>query len=289
MRQLLFLVTLVYPAFAQQAVTFGNADWSKPFPPFRVVSNLYYVGTYDLASYLITTPQGHILINTGLADSVPIILANVETLGFKFSDIKILLATHGHFDHAAGLAEIKRLTGAKMMIEEGDVSVLESGGKTDFRWGNDPNARFEPVKVDRAFKDGDQITWGGTTLTAHLHPGHSKGATSFSLNAVEGGKTYRVLIANMGSINPGVKVSGMPQYPEITADYARTFHDQKEMKIDIWLASHASQFHMHDKYKPGDAYDPNRFVDPVGYLRSVEELEKVYRDQLARERAQKTK
>jgi len=285
MRQLLLLVMLVYPAFAQQAPTPGNADWSKPFPPVHVVGNLYYVGTYDLASYLITTPQGHILINTGLADSVPIILANVEALGFKFSDIKILLATHGHYDHTAGLAEVKRLTGAKMMIEEGDVSVLESGGKTDFRWGDDLNARFAPVKVDRALKDGEQFTWGGTTLTVHHHPGHSKGASSFSLNITDGGKTYRVLIANMGSINPGVKVSGMAKYPEITADYARTFHDQKEMKIDIWLASHASQFHLHDKYKPGDAYDPNRFVDPQGYLRSVEELEKVYRDQLARERA----
>ncbi|MGD1098463.1 MAG: subclass B3 metallo-beta-lactamase [Bryobacteraceae bacterium] len=286
MRQLLFLVTLAYPVLAQQASTPGNADWSKPFPPLRVVGNLYYVGTYDLASYLITTPQGHILINTGLSDSVPIILANVEALGFKFSDIKILLATHGHFDHAAGLAEIKRLTGAKMMVEEGDVSVLESGGKTDFRWGKDLNARFEPVKVDRALKDGEQVTWAGTTLTVHHHPGHSKGASSFSLNVAEAGKTYRVLIANMGSINPGVRVSGMPQYPQITDDYARTFHDQKELKIDIWLASHASQFHLHDKYKPGDAYDPNRFVDPQGYLRSVEELEKVYRDQLARERAE---
>src|SRR5271168_1903370 len=147
MRQILLLVTLIYPAFAQPASTPGNADWSKPFPPVHVVGNLYYVGTYDLASYLITTPQGHILINTGLADSVPIILANVEALGFKFSDIKILLATHGHYDHTAGLAEVKRLTGAKMMIEEGDVSVLESGGKTDFRWGDDLNARYTPVKV----------------------------------------------------------------------------------------------------------------------------------------------
>jgi len=143
------------------------------------------------------------------------------------------------------------------------------------------------VKVDRIFKDGESIALGGTVLTAHLHPGHTKGATSFTLDVPEAGKTYRVIIANMGSINPGVTVNGMPTYPGITRDYAGTFIAQKEMKIDVWLASHASQFRMHEKYKPGDPYTPDRFVDPNGFLDSVRRLEKVYLDQLARERAAK--
>ena len=286
MKRLSFLALLAASAWAQQSVP-DNPDWHKPFPAFHVLGNIYWVGTYDLSSYLITTPAGNILINTGFPDSVPMILAGVEKMGFKFSDIKILTATHAHADHVAGLAEIKRLTGAKMLMYADDVPVLETGGKADFRFGDDAQMRFEPIKVDQQLKDGDKIALGGTELTVHHHPGHTKGATSFSLNVREGGRDYRVLIANMGGINPGVKVSGMPKYPNIAEDYARTFHDQKEMKIDVWLASHAAQFDLHKKYKPGDAYDPNRFVDPKGFLASVERLEKIYRDQLAQERQSK--
>jgi metallo-beta-lactamase class B len=278
-RTMLFLA-LALPALAQQ-----NAEWTKPFPPFKILGNLYWVGTWDLSTYLIVTPEGNILINTGLADTVPQILRNVEQLGFKLSDTKILTATHGHFDHVAGMAELKRLTGAQLDISEPDASLLESGGKTDFRFGDTLSARFEPVQVDRKLKNGDKISLGGTELTAHLNAGHTKGATSFTFNIAEGGKSYRVIIANMGSINPGVKVSGMPNYPGIAADYAQTFHDQKEMKIDVFLASHASQFGLHTKYKPGDAYNPERFVDPKGYYDQVDQLEKAYRAQLATERA----
>ena len=285
MTRLLVLLAATVGAFAQQSAVPQNADWTKPFPPFRIIGNIYWVGTWDLSTYLITTPQGNILINTGLPETVPLIKAGVEQLGFKLSDTKILTATHGHFDHVAGMAELKKMTGAKMVMSEQDADLLESGGKTDFRFGDSPQARFEPVKVDQRLKDGDTITLGGTTLTAHLNPGHTKGATSFTLDVREGGKTYRVGIVNMGSINPGVKVSGMPKFPDITQAYARTFHDQKEMKIDVWLASHAAQFKLHDKYKPGDAYNPERFVDPQGFHEAVEKLEKIYRDQLASERA----
>lgn len=279
-----FFILCALPLLAQQPAAPGNAEWHKPFPPFRIAGNLYWVGTWDLSSYLIVTPQGNILINTGLADSVPMILAGVENLGFKFSDIKLITATHGHYDHVAGLAEIKRLTGAKLLMEQDDAPLLESGGKTDFRFGSDESAHFEPVHVDQRLKDGDKITLGGTELTVHHHPGHTKGAVSFSLNLREGGRGYRVVIANMPSINPGVKLSGMPGFPDIAHAYARTFHDQKEMKVDIFLASHASQFRLHEKYKPGDAYDPNRFVDPQGFHASVEQLEKAYLDQMANER-----
>jgi len=185
------------------------------------------------------------------------------------------------------MADLKRMTGARVVISEGDKDLLETGGRSDFRFGDTPGARFDPVKVDQTLKDGEKIVLGGVELTAHLHAGHTRGATSFTTTVRENGKSYNVIIANMGSINPGVKVSGMPKYPEIAKAYAQTFLAQKDMKIDVWLASHASQFNLHDKYKPGDAYNPDRFVDPAGFLASVQRLEKAYLAQLARERAGK--
>jgi metallo-beta-lactamase class B len=287
MRTRLIALTFSGVALASSGRAQQDPNWTRPFPPFRIIGNIYWVGSYDLSTYLITTPQGHILINTGVGDTAKQIQGSVEQLGFKLADTKILTATHGHFDHVAGMAELKRLTGARLVVSAPDKELFESGGAADFRFGDTPGARFEPVTVDGTFKDSDTIALGGTVLTAHLHPGHTKGATSFTLNVAEGGKTYRVLIANMGSINPGVTVGGMPKYPGIAEDYARTFKAQKDMAIDVWLASHASQFKMHDKYKPGDAFNPDRFVDPQGFKAAVEQLEQTYRDQLARERAPK--
>jgi metallo-beta-lactamase class B len=279
-RALLVSLCLVASAGAQQ-----NPDWTRPFPPFKLIGNVYWVGTYDLSTYLIATDAGHILINTGLAETVPEIKNGVEQLGFDFGDVEILLATHAHWDHVAGLAELERLTGAQVWMSEADAVLLEDGGKSDFRFGNDRDTSFEPVIVDRRLLDQDTIALGGVTLTAHHHPGHTKGATSFTLTVREGDRDYRVVIANMGSINPGVTVSGMPKYPTIGDDYARTFAAQKALPVDVFLASHASQFGMHQKYRPGDPYDPNRFVDPNGYLAAVERLERSFREQLARERA----
>ena len=262
-----------------------NAEWRQPFPAFKLIGNVYWVGTYDLSTYLITTDAGHILINTGFEDTVPLIVEGVEKLGFKMADVKILLATHAHGDHVAGLAELKRLTGARMMMSEADSVLLEDGGISDFRFGDGRTPSFEAVKVDRRLKNQDTIELGGVTLTAHHHPGHTKGATSFTFTVREGGRDYRVIVANMPGINAGVTVSGMPKYPTIADDYARTFAAQKALSIDVFLASHAAQFRMHEKYKPGDAYDPNRFVDPQGFAAAVDRLEKLYRDQLATERA----
>jgi metallo-beta-lactamase class B len=264
-----------------------NEEWTRPFPPFRLIGNVYWVGGYDLSSYLITTPAGHIIVNTGVGDTAQQIRKSVEQLGFRLSDTRILTATHGHVDHVAGMAELKRMTGARVIVSEPEKPLLESGGRTDFRFGSTPGMQFEPVQVDATFKDGGSISLGGTTLVAHLNPGHTKGATSFTLDVAENGRTYAVIIANMGSINPGVTVSGMKDYPTIAQDYARTFVAQKDMKIDVFLASHASQFRMHEKYKPGDPYSPARFVDPQGFLTSVQRLEKAYLDQLAAERAKK--
>jgi metallo-beta-lactamase class B len=266
-------------------VSTQNAAWTRPFEPFRILGNIYWVGGYDLATYLITTPQGHILINTGVGDTAKQIEASMQKLGFKLADVKILTATHGHVDHVAGLADLKRMTGATLMIQERDRDIVESGGKTDFRFGSTAGAQFPPAKVDQTFADGAKISLGGTTLTAHLHAGHTRGATSFTMDVVENSRTYRVIIANMPGINGGVTLTeGRFTYPTIAADYARTFIAQKDMKIDVWLASHAGQFNMHDKYKPGDSYNPDRFVDPAGFLNAVIRLEKAYLDQLAKEK-----
>jgi metallo-beta-lactamase class B len=261
----------------------NNPNYVKPFVPFRVIGNLYYVGTYDLAVYLITTPAGHILINTGINDSTAAIRSNIEKLGFKLSDVKLLLATHGHWDHVGAMAEIKRLTGARMLMQEADADMLESGGSQDYRYPQGRGAVYEPIKVDQRLKDGDKVRLGDTELTVMHHPGHTKGSTSFSYNLREGGRNYNVLIANMGSINPGVQVSGMPGFPEITKAYASTFEKQKQLKPDVWVSSHAAQFNMHEKYKPGDPYDPKRFVDPQGYQAKVQNYEKLFRAQLQKE------
>jgi metallo-beta-lactamase class B len=277
---LLLSLCLCASATAQQ-----NVEWRQPFPAFKLIGNVYWVGTYDLSTYLITTDAGHILINTGFEDTVPLIVRGVEELGFEIADVEILLATHAHGDHVAGLAELKRLTGARMMMSEADSVLLEDGGVSDFRFGDGRTPSFDAVQVDRRLKDEDTVSLGGVTLTAHHHPGHTKGATSFTLTVREGGRDYRVGIMNMAGINAGVTVSGMPKYPTIADDYARTFAAQKALPVDVFLASHAAQFRMHEKYKPGDAYDPNRFVDPAGYRAAVERLEKLYLDQLASERA----
>ena len=281
---ILMLLALAGRAQLQLANPLVSDEWSKPFPPFRIVGNVYYVGTYDLACYLVATSAGNILINTGLADSAAQIRANIETLGFKFSDTKLLLVTHAHWDHASAMAEVKRLTGARMAATEAEVPLLESGGKSDFRWGEDSGAWFQPVKVDEKLRDGQTVALGGTQLTVHLHPGHTKGAASYEFSVEDGGRSYRVLIANLPSINPGVTLLNNAKYPNIMGDYAHTLATLKNLNPEIFLASHASQFGLHRKYQPGDPYQPLRFVDPAGYRAAVDRLQNAFDAELRRER-----
>jgi metallo-beta-lactamase class B len=286
-----FIVAAGSPVAAAQTaliqLPIKNPNYVKPFPPLRIVGNLYYVGTYDLAVYLITTPAGNILINTGVNDSTAAIRSNIETLGFKFSDIKLLLATHGHWDHVGAMAEIKKLTGARMFMHEADADLLESGGGQDFRYPQGRGTIYEPVKVDRRLKEGDKVQLGDTELTVMHHPGHTKGATSFSYTVREGGRSYNVMIVNMASINPGVQVGFMPGFPEITKAYLTTLQRQKQLKPDIWVSSHAGHFNLHEKYKPGDPYDPKRFVDPDGYQAKIQFYEKLFGAQLKKEQEAK--
>jgi metallo-beta-lactamase class B len=259
-----------------------TAEWTATYQPFRIAGNLYYVGTYDLACYLITTTKGNILINTGLAESESQIRSNIEALGFKFSDTKILLTTQAHYDHMGAMAAIKQSTGAQMMVDEKDADVLASGGSSDYELGK-YGTSFMPVKPDRLLHDGDTIRLGEIQLIMLHHPGHTKGSCSFLLTVKDDQRSYRVLIANMPTIVTDKKFAEITAYPEIASDYAYTFNAMKNIKFDLWLASHASQFKLHDKHKPGDAYNPASFIDQVGYDTALSDLLKDYDEKIKKD------
>jgi len=263
------------PLVAQQEA------WTRAFPGHRVIGNLYAVGTYDLSVFLITSRDGHILINTGLEDSTPLIRANIESLGFKLEDVKILLAMQAHWDHTAALAEIKEITGAEMWATAGDAPVLEDGGFSDPHFGG--KVSFKPVKVDRIIAEGDVIDLGETRLRVLETPGHTAGSSSYTMQVREGGREYNVVIANMGTINPGKRLVVNPTYPGVAEDFAETFRKQKALKVDVWVAAHGSQYGLHGKYTPGQPYSPDTFVDPEGFRAAVERLERLYREQVAAE------
>lgn len=260
------------------------AGWTEPFPAFRVIGPLYGVGTYDLSSFLITSDVGYILINTGMENSAELIRENIESLGFRLDDVKILLVQQSHIDHSAALAEIRALTGAEMWATAKDAHVLEDGGLSDPHFkGALP---FEPIEVDHIITDGDVITLGDIELTVYEHPGHTEGSSSYSMLVSEGGKTYSVVIANMGTINDGKRLVVDPTYPGVADDFANTYRRQKAMDVDVWVAAHGSQYGLHDKWRPGQPYDPETFVDPAGFVAAVEKLEAIYNEQLAAERAE---
>ena len=261
--------------------TASNPDWARPYQPFRIAGNLYYVGTHDLACYLITSTQGNILINTGLASSATQIKNNIEKLGFKFSDTRILLTTQAHFDHLGAMAAIRKMTGAKLMVDEQDAGVVKDGGSSDYALGgNDPS--YQPMVADRLLKDGDTIRLGDTYVVMLHHPGHTKGSCSYLLNTKDDKRSYRVLIANMPTIVTDKKFSDLRGYPTVAKDYAYTLATMKKLSFDIWVASHASQFGMHEKHKPTDLYNPAAFIDRVGYDKSLADLQQEYEEHLKR-------
>lgn len=266
------------PLFAQI-----RPQWTRPFPPFRVAGNLYYVGSEDLASYLIATPQGDILINSNLAPSPMQIRESVELLGFHFSDIKILLISHAHYDHCAGSAKIKRLTGAKYMVMDADVPVVQSGGRTDFQYGSDTTMHFPPARVDRILHDGDKVSLGGATLTAHLTAGHTKGTTTWTLDETEDGRTLHVVIVGSSNVTSGYKLVGNKEYPEIAADYQHGVAVMLSLPCDIFLGAHGSFFNMKEKYARWKAGDKNAFIDPLGYETYIADGERAFQVELKRQ------
>jgi metallo-beta-lactamase class B len=281
----LFLVALfcLSPAGVHAQRDAESRSWNRPVKPFRIIGNVYYVGASEVSSYLITTPQGHILLDSGFAETVPLVRAGIQQLGFKLEDVKLLINSHAHYDHAGGLAELKSLTGAKLAASEADAAQLAVGGKGDFRWGD--ALAFAPVRADRLLRDGDTVALGGVTMVAHLTPGHTKGNTTWTMAVKEGGKTYNVVF--MGSTSaPGYQLVDNPNYPNIVADYQRSFRLLKSLPCDVFLAPHGSFFGLTEKMaklEQGTAANP--FIDPQGYRDFLEGSEQGFYEQLKKQQA----
>ena len=286
-RQVLIAVVLV---LAMQVSARADASWTTPFPPFRIAGNLYYVGSADLGSYLVVTPKGDILINSSFEQNVPLIRESVETLGFHFSDVKILLISHAHNDHCAGAAQVIKLTGAKYYVMDGDVPVVESGGKADFDYGAKRENWYPPAHVDRVLHDGDTVSLGGAVLTAHKTAGHTKGTTTWTLDetgvpSVDAGRPLHVAIVGSPNVNPGYKLVDNKTYPQIAADYAQGFRVLKALPCDIFLGAHGQYFDLKEKYAHWKGGERNAFIAPDGYKGYIANRQQAFEDELKRQTA----
>ena len=232
----------------------GPDDQTTAFPPHKVIGNIYYVGTKSLSSYLVVTPQGHILINSTYERNVPVIQKSVEQLGFEFSDIKILLGSHAHGDHQEGDALVKALSGAQVMALAEDAPALRA---------MKPGGKEHPL--DKILHDGESVTLGGTTLVAHLTPGHTRGCTTWTMKVQDGGKTYDVVIIGSVGVNPGFKLVNNTDVPQIADEFTRAFKVMRSLPCDVPLASHPAMYNLADKYPKIAQGGPNPFIDPAGY------------------------
>jgi metallo-beta-lactamase class B len=279
LKKLLLILAFCCTTTLTQAQPFPT-DWFKPFPPFRIAGNLYYVGTRDLASYLIVTTQGNILINSDFDENVPLIKANIKTLGFRYSDTKILLISQAHIDHASGSALIKKQTGAKYEVMAEDQSVIETGGKTDYLYNNRPDMWFKPTTVDHTLQDGEPVTLGDTTLVAHLTPGHTKGCTTWTMQVKENGKPLQVVIVGGVTINPGTRLTHNDQYPTILEDYKKTWRILKSLPCDVFLGGHGIYFNLIEKYAALQKGVKHPFIDPQGYQKFIAEKERDFQNEV---------
>ena len=262
------------------------AAWTTSVSPFRISDNLYYVGSRELAAYLVVTPQGNILINANLESSPPQIRSSIEGLGFHWTDTKILLNSQAHYDHVGGAFEVLRETGAKQMVMDGDVDVIEGGGATDF---DATLPHFSASHVDRTLHDGDTVSLGGTTLTAHKTAGHTRGCTTWTMQTHAQGRPLDVVIVGGWAVNPGVSLvprQGKPAaYPGIAADFDHTFATLRALPCDIFLGAHGSYFNFVAKLDRLAQQGSGVWVDPAGYREAVSEFESTYRAELARQQA----
>lgn len=262
------------------------ADWTTPIAPFKISGNLYYVGSRDLAAYLVVTPQGNILINANLESSPALIKASVEQLGFKWAETKILLSSQAHYDHAAGAAEVIKETGAKHMVMDGDVDVIRSGGATDYDKTLD---RFPPARVDRTLHDNDTVSLGGTTIVAHKTAGHTKGCTTWTVQTHEAGRTRNVVIVGGWAWNPAVRLVGTPgkpaSYPGIEADFNHAFATYHGLPCDIFLGAHGVYFNMLAKLDRMPHEGAAVWIDPDGYHQALDAKEAAFRKEVALERS----
>jgi metallo-beta-lactamase class B len=267
-----------------------NPDWTTPVAPFRIADNLYYVGSRDLASYLIVTPAGDILINSNLQSSVPQIRHSVERLGFRFSDIKILLISHAHSDHAGGSAAILKQTGAKYMVMDADVPTIQDGGRSDFAYGG--RQLMPPAHVDRVLHDGDEVKLDGSVLVAHKTAGHTRGCTTWTMRVQDNGKPRDVVIVgswNVLSEYRLVATATRPaSYPGIAQDFAHGFEVLHSLPCDIFLGAHGGYFEMKEKLARMATEGSAVWLDPDGYKRAVVEHQKEFEDKLAKQRHEGT-
>jgi metallo-beta-lactamase class B len=260
-----------------------TASWNQPSPPLRIVGPVHFVGTAGLAAFLVTTPAGHVLIDGALPESAPLIEQSIRTLGFDPKQIRVLLITQAHYDHVGSLAHFQRLTGARVEVMDGDVSLIESGGRTDYLFGQDEKFYFAPVKVDRTLRDGDTVALGGVTLTARKTPGHTPGSTTWLTQVEEGGRNLTVVFSASTSINPGTRLVDRPSYPGIADDFARSFAILESLRPDVFLGGHTSFFKLDEKRARVGQGGPNPFVDPEGFRAYVAERKKAFEEQRARE------
>jgi metallo-beta-lactamase class B len=267
----------------QSGVPYAMRSWNRAFPPYHVIDNIYYVGSNGIAQFLIVTPAGHILLDSGFEASIPRLRENVEHLGFRFADIKILLTSHAHIDHVQGHARLQKLTGAKVVASERDAVFVAAGGRGETVF--DGVYEWAPCVVDRRVSDGDQVTLGGTTLTAHMTPGHTMGATTYTMQVTENGRRLDVVFFPSANVNEGVKLVGNARYPDIAGDFERSFARWKAMPCDVFLGVHPAFFDMDEKYDRLRAGAPvNPFIDPEGYRRFVADAERTFRERLASQR-----
>lgn len=273
-------------AFARRQVEASLRAMNRPFPAFRIIGNIYYVGAANTAVYLIATPEGHILINSGFDETVPLIRDSMKTLGFRLEDVKLLLANHAHLDHAGGHAAIQRIAGAKIVMSRADADLLARGGRGDFLPTAEDVVDYPPARADRIIADGDTVSLGGVVLTAHLTPGHTQGCTTWTMKVDDEQGVRRDVVFHGGTtVLVGVSLVDNPKYPAIAEDYERTFAVLEKLPCDVFLAPHGTHFDLAAKRRRLEAGErPNPFIDPEGYRAFVKAGREAFRRQLARER-----
>lgn len=252
--------------------------WEEPAEPVRIVGPIYFVGTKGLGAFLFTTSEGHILMNTGVPSSGPMMVDSIRKLGFKPEDIRIMINGHAHIDHAGAFAFMKKLTGAQLAVMKDDVAAMENGDRDDFKYGND--LTYEGVKVDRILRDGDTVKLGDVLLTAYHTPGHTRGATTWIANLVVDGKAYVVAFPDGAGFNPGYRLAKDPSYPGITDDYRNTHHALEMIKPDIWLAQHNEYYDLEGKRKRAETEGVKAWIDPDGYRRFIAGKKRAFEDEV---------
>lgn len=268
-------------ALGGRALTPADEKSNQPVPPFRIAGNIYYVGANEVTSFAIRTEKGLILLDSGFAETVPLIERNLHSLGLDIKDVRIILNSQAHYDHAGGFAELKRRTGAKLYISAGDRPEIEDGGRNDFAFG--ARFPFEPAHVDHIVRDGETVTLGSTTLTAHLTPGHTRGCTTWTMNVRERGRSYSVVFVG-GLTSPGYRLAGNPLYPDIADDFKRSFATVRALPCDLFLGAHGGYFGLTEKRARMGNGTVNPFIDPQALAPYVDALERSFDEELAEQR-----